>query len=177
MQQSSAFIAIGKIGRPHGLDGSVIVFPLGGTLEKLSVPLEIIIGDEEGAFTKTVTMAEISAMNQVFKCKLSTFDSPEAAEVLKGRFISITQENLSAHSGAAEFYHFELKGMRVVSVPDNNLIGEVIDVHNYPTTDAIEIKKENGQTFIIGLDPAIVRAIDRTTRTIAISLDLLEEIL
>ncbi|MDD5672780.1 MAG: ribosome maturation factor RimM [Chitinivibrionales bacterium] len=170
-------IAIGKIGRPFALEGDIVVYPLGKTLEQLSVPREIIIADEAGSFSKTVTLTALAKMNQGIKCKLSTFDSPEASETLKGMFLFIAQEHLPEQADTGGFYHFELKGMAVVAGPENRLVGEVVDVHNYPTTDAIEIKKLDGTTFIVGLDPAIVRAIDRQKRVITISLDLLEEIL
>ena len=177
MNVPSPLIAIGKIGRPHGLDGDVIVFPLGRTLQQRAVPWSVTVGDEQGSFTKSVSLTGCKAMNDVFKCKFSGFDSPEAVGSLKGMFVYIAQEGLDELRDNQGFYHFELKGMQVVSFPEKNYIGIVVDVHNYPTTDAVEIKKQNGQTFIIGLDPAIVRSIDRQTRTISISLDLLEEIL
>lgn len=167
-------IAIAKLLRPVGLDGLCAVESFGKTLELLEIPFEVRVG-LNGDETQKVLIEEIQSRPKGFICRFKGINNLQSAEQLKGYLIFIDTQQLPS-LGTEEFYHFELKGMTVFS-DSNQRIGVVVDVHNYPTTDSLEVKRNNGELILLPMNKDSIVTIEKEEHRIVVKQDFLEELL
>lgn len=170
----SEYIAIATIGRPVGLDGWCRVFTFGNTLEKIELPYSLRAGIKNP--TVTVMLKELGQDTKGYRGLFEGYGSRESIDTLKKFQLFVEKDKLPLHKHD-EFYHFELEGMKVFCNESKECIGKVIHVHNYPTVDALEVKKISGCTFIVPMTEEAIKRIDRNSREIIISDSTVEELL
>ncbi len=73
--------------------------------------------------------------------------SRNEAEALRGTALSVPRDALPP-LGEGEYYHIDLLGLAAMS-DTGEALGEVVAVNNYGAGDVIEIKRENGKTFMV----------------------------
>jgi 16S rRNA processing protein RimM len=115
-------VTVGRVGRPHGLDGSFVVER---PSERLARGLTVLIDGEP---------AEIVASKRVGGGRLAIrLDRP----VERGALLQVPRAELPAPAEGS-FYVFELVGLEVVE-RDGPSLGRVADVHSYPANDVLEL--------------------------------------
>lgn len=171
----SELIAIGWIRRPMGLKGEVGVTPHGATLGSLRIPCQVILQVGEGGPRRPGVIVQRKPTPKGYNCRLEGIDSIEGAETLRGVILLIEERQLPPLPGD-RFYHFELKGMSVEGRGGEE-VGTVIDVHNYPSTDALEVKRPQGALVMIPLNGGSVVSVDKTRRVVVVDMEMLEDVL
>jgi 16S rRNA processing protein RimM len=133
---------VGRVGRPHGLDGSFFVeepseraeaFAAGATLYVDGDPVEIV-ASKRGSHNRPVIRLE--------------------RRVPRGATLSVPRETLP-ELGEDEYYAFQLVGL-VVEEEGGRLLGRVADVVDYPANDVLEL--DSGAS--LPLVEACVRQVD-----------------
>lgn len=178
MLQSSEpdeMIIIGRIMRAVGLDGLCAVEPLGYTLESIEPPCEVIIGDREDSST-SIILEEVEFRPKNLVCRFEGCDDKDKADLLRGKNIYIKQSELPLLE-QDEFYHFELIGMNVYSDREDELIGVVSDVFNFPSADTLEVKRHSGETTLIPFINEAVVKVDKSSRCIIFRHSFIEDLL
>jgi 16S rRNA processing protein RimM len=121
----SDLVPIGRVGRPHGLDGSFFVegpserddaFARGAVLYVDGVPLTIV-SSKRGAQGRPVIRLE--------------------RRVDRGALLAVPRESLPP-LGEDEYYAFQLVGL-TVEEEGGRVLGRVRDVLDYPANDVIEL--------------------------------------
>jgi 16S rRNA processing protein RimM len=116
------FVSLGRVGRPHGLDGSFVVERPSERLERgMSVWVEGV-------------PAEIVAAKRVGGGRLA-IRLDRAVE--RGVLLQVPREQLPAPDENA-YYVFQLIGLEVV-LADGSVLGRVVEVHSYPANDVLEL--------------------------------------
>jgi 16S rRNA processing protein RimM len=116
-------VTVGRVGRPHGLDGSFVVER---PSERLARGLTVRIDGEP---------AEIVASKRVGGGRLAIRpDRP----VDRGALLQVPRAELPAPEEGS-FYVFELIGLEVVQ-QDASSLGRVADVRSYPANDVLELE-------------------------------------
>lgn len=119
-------VSLGRVGRPHGLDGSFVVER---PSDRLKRGMTVWIDGEP---------AEIVGAKRVGGGRLALrLDRP----VERGVLLQVPREQLPEPAEDA-YYVFQLVGLAVV-VADGGSIGRVAEVHSYPANDVLEL--EGGQ--------------------------------
>jgi 16S rRNA processing protein RimM len=168
-------IAIGIIGRPVGLEGFCAVEALGATLAALKPPCAVLVGkDPNGA--ESAALEEIVARGGGYQCRFAGMGDREAVGKLRGAYLFI-EENALPPLPENTFYHDELKGMEVCSDIDGKHLGTVIEVHNLPSADTLEVRLEDGASILLPLLEQAVVAIERAGRRITVRQSFVEELL
>jgi ribosomal 30S subunit maturation factor RimM len=67
--------------------------------------------------------------------------------------------------------------MAVIGDVSREKIGTVIAVHNYPTIDALEIRKMHGASFLLPMTKEIIHKIDTDTKQIIVNDAAINELL
>lgn len=169
-------IVIGEIRRAVGLTGICAVETFGATLSFLKAPVKIWLGRSETT-ASAVLVTKIQKQPGRIVCAFDGVDSREQADGLKGYNIYIEKEALP-ELPENEYYHFELKNMSVYFDSDeSNRIGTVQEVYNYPTIDAIEMKRVDGSTLLIPLGPDSVVRVDKGAGKIIVSRSHIEDLM
>lgn len=169
------FVAIARIRKPVGLKGFCYVNAFGATLDVLKTPCEIIISSDDTGKSKVI-LEKINATPKGYSCKFEGFEDRDQAETLRDALILIREDKLP-QLDSSEYYHFELEGMKIISLSDSRCIGTVKEIHNYPTTDAIEIIQSDGKQAIIPFTEEIIKQVDKDSNQIMVDDSFLEEIL
>ncbi len=167
-------IVIATVGRPVGLDGWCRIFPSGNTLAAAALPLRVKAG--VGKPEITVILKELRKDGKGYRGHFDGYENREHIDAIKNFQLFLPKENLPDNQ-PDEYYHFELEGMAVYSIDRNEYIGTVINVHNYPTVDALEISLKNGKTVIFPMTKEAVREINKEGSTIFIDDSIIEELL
>ena len=81
-----------------------------------------------------------------------------AAEALKGTELHVARAVLPK-TGAQEFYHADLVGLRADDEEDR-LIGKIVSIQNYGAGDVIEIARGDGSTVLLPFSKAFVPRVE-----------------
>jgi 16S rRNA processing protein RimM len=138
----SDLVPIGRVGRPHGLDGSFFVegpsdrddaFAAGATVYVDGAPVKII-ASKRGSQGRPVIRLE--------------------RRIERGATLAVPRESLPTLE-ADEYYAFQLVGL-AVEEEGGRLLGQVRDVLDYPANDVLEL--DSGLS--LPLVEACVRKVD-----------------
>ncbi|MFA5367071.1 MAG: ribosome maturation factor RimM [Dehalococcoidia bacterium] len=145
------FIPIARVLGPWGVRGEVKAesltdfserFLRGETVYLQGLPLIIESGRPHG---------------NVFILKISTIDSRDKAEAIRGMFLEIPFSNL--HSlGEGEYYRFQLLGLNVLSIEGESL-GQISDIIQTGSNDVYEVSSDKGK-FLIPSTDEVIKSID-----------------
>ena len=148
----SELVTVGRVGRPHGLDGSFFVddaseraeaFASGATLYVAGEAAEVV-SSKRGARGRPVIR----------------LDRP----VERGTPLAVPKDTLPP-LGADEYYAFQLVGL-VVEEETGRLLGRVKDVLDYPANDVLEL--DSGLS--LPLVEACVRQVDLEGGRVVVSI-------
>ena len=171
----SELIAVASIGKPIGLDGWCRIFPFGKTLKKCALPLMVYAGKDN--LYKTIILNELYPHNKGYKGLFSQYNTKDSTDSLKNYQLYIEKSHLPPKDDD-EYYHFELENMTVLCSETKKYIGKVSAVYNYPTVDAIEIKKkDNNSNIVVPLTKEIIKTVDLQNREMHVVIYLIEDLL
>jgi 16S rRNA processing protein RimM len=136
-------VRVGRVGKPHGLDGAFFVEG-GSTREEVFEPGATLLANGEPA---TVVEARRGSGSR----PVIRLDRP----VERGAELAVRQETLPSLDGVDEFYVFELVGL-AVEEEQGRVLGRVRDVLEYPANDVLEL--DSGAS--LPLVEACVRQVD-----------------
>jgi 16S rRNA processing protein RimM len=138
----SELVFVGRVGRPHGLDGAFFVeepsddprwFKRGSRLFAAGEEAEVVVA-RRGAGGRPVIRLDRS--------------------VPRGASLEVPREALPPPA-EDEYYTFQLVGLEVVEEGGRSL-GHVVDVHPGPANDAIDL----GNGLLLPLVAACIRSVD-----------------
>ena len=170
----SRLITIGSIGKPVGLTGSCLVRPHGATLERMRIPVGVFAGVSESNCSPMI-IEKRTSHPKGFLCTFGGVNDPENAGRLHGMQLFIETRELPRLSENA-FYHFELVGMKVATDTGRQL-GQIAEVHNFPTVDSVEVGISPGTTVMIPLTGEAIAGIDREAGIITVRQTFIDELL
>jgi 16S rRNA processing protein RimM len=145
----SGRVAVGRVGRPHGVAGAFFVEDPSEDAARYAVGARLYAGDVE---------AEIVESKQSGGRRVIRLDH----EVSRGARLEVDRDSLPA-TGPDEYYVFELVGLDVVRA-DGTLLGSVANVEPGVANDVLEL--DTGP--LLPLVGACVREIDLNARTIVV---------
>jgi len=157
-------IVVGRVGRPHGLDGSVHLDGHGG-----AVPLDAGTDLEVGGRRAVVVSRKGTAERPIVRLDLAS--DREGAEALRGCEVTVSASTLPATEGD-EYFHVDLIGC-TVRAGDREL-GIVSDVLAYPSNDVLEVRAGEGSepVFVPFVDD-VVTLVDVAGRVVGVREDFL----
>ncbi len=151
MQSKPDLVPVGRVGRPHGIDGSFFVegpsdrperFARGATLYVDGEPAEVVVS-KRGSGKRPVIKLD--------------------RQVERGTTLAVPREALPALA-EDEYYSFQLVGL-VVEEESGRVLGRVKEVLDYPANDVLEL--ESGA--LLPLVEACVRKVDLEGGRIVVS--------
>jgi 16S rRNA processing protein RimM len=121
----SDLVPVGRVGRPHGLDGAFFVEGPSARSETFAVGAELYLG---GVPAKVVAARRGARGRPVIRLD-------RAAE--RGAALAVPRASLPP-LGEDEYYAFQLVGL-VVEEEGGRFLGRVVDVVDYPANDVLEL--------------------------------------
>jgi 16S rRNA processing protein RimM len=156
-------VRAGRIGRPHGLDGSVHVVG--------SVPSLLAEGASVLLDGRRVEIVRRAGSDQRPIVRLEGVEGRDAAEALRGR--ELMAEAAPPELSEDEWWIEDLEGC---AVWDRTLeVGVVARVRAMPSCELLEVRRPDGAELLVPLVRDAVRAVDVVAKRIDVDLEFLGE--
>ncbi len=155
-------IVVGRVGRPHGLDGSFHVTRPRGELLAAGAVVDVA-----GASREVIRRAGTDERPIV---RLAGCDDRDAAEALRGEELRVARADAAALE-EGEFWAEELEGCEVRD--GTAVVGVVRRLVALPSCEALEVAREGDADLLVPLVHDAVRAVDPAARRIDVDLRFL----
>ena len=149
-------ITIGKITKPHGVRGEVIIRNASRWYEPFINLKTVSVFKGPGSHKLEIEM--IKDLGDRIAVKFKGIDNPESAEKYREAEIKIPKNNLPTLQ-EREHYVFEIIGFKVYE-SSGELFGEVVDVLNIPANDVLIIRNLIQEEVLIPAVRPVVKEID-----------------
>jgi 16S rRNA processing protein RimM len=156
-------IAAGRVGRPHGLDGSFHV-------TRPDVRLLAGVKDEIHVNGRLERIERRAGTEDRPIMRLAGHAGREAAEALRGAPLAIPAASAPPLE-PGEYWAHDLEGCAVVD--GDRPVGEVRRMLPLPSCEALEVAREGGPDLLVPMVGDAVRSIDMNTRRIDVDLAFL----
>jgi 16S rRNA processing protein RimM len=162
-------LAVGRLKKPHGIKGDVLVYPLTDAPDLVFVAgRKLAVMDRQGRLTgREVEVTLARAYHRAWLLHFRGFDSREALEVLRDVFLG-QQVGEARALKDGEFYLHELVGLRV-ELKDKSPVGSVHSVYDAPQGYLLGVRSEAGKEHLIPFNPECVRRVDRAEKLVVIT--------
>jgi 16S rRNA processing protein RimM len=161
---TAPLIAAGRVGRPHGLDGSLTVTRHDARLLALSD--EIVVNGRPERIDRRAGTDERPIL------RLAGHAGREAAAALRGAPLAIPLASAPALE-PGEFWAHELAGCAVWD--GERRVGEVRRMLPLPSCEALEVVREDGGELLVPMVRDAIRGVDVAARRIDVDLSFLGE--
>jgi 16S rRNA processing protein RimM len=162
-ERVSASVPAGRVGRPHGLDGSFYVTHPRPRLLTLGVAVTVA--------GQTAAIVRRAGTDQRPIVRLEGIGDRSAAEALRGIELIVDGGGVPA-LGEDEWWAHELEGCEVVD--GEHLLGTVSRLIELPSCEALEVRPaRGGQVVLVPLVKDAVRRVTPAQRRIEVNLDFL----
>lgn len=158
-------VALGAIGRPHGVGGEVRVHRFNPESTLLS-EVDLVWLRKEGEAPRAARVERARVHGPHVLLVLEGVRGRDAAEALRGAEVCLPREALP-EPAEDEVYHADLIGLTAV-LADGSPAGEVVDVLSYPSADCLLVQGEDADREVPILPPYVER-VDLDTRTVVVA--------
>ncbi|MGE5222336.1 MAG: ribosome maturation factor RimM [Omnitrophica WOR_2 bacterium] len=146
-----AFLAVGKLRRPHGVHGEMLMEVLTDFPERLKKGATLYIGDEH----QPLKLASLRWHNQGMLVTFRGVDTPENAGELRN-LIAYVQSKDRPPLDEGEYYHHQLLGLKVYD-EEGAILGEVTQILETGANDVLVVQPESGAEILLpALDSVIL---------------------
>jgi 16S rRNA processing protein RimM len=161
-------LAVGRIMRPHGIRGALVVESLSDwPAERFAPGARLMLQTAPGRL-RDITVVSGSAHKGRMLVTLEGVDDRESAEQLKGMFLMLPASE-AAHLGEGEYWAHELVDMDVVD-SEAGALGRVEDVLCREAQDLLMVRQAGGGEFGIPLVSEFIKGVDLQGRKITVRL-------
>jgi 16S rRNA processing protein RimM len=152
-------IDAGRVGRPHGLDGSFHVTRAVGDM--LHVGGEVEVDGRRERIERRAGTVERPIL------RLEGAATREDAEALRGATLRVP-DSLAPPLEEDEYWAHELEGCTVHDGPRD--VGTVRRMITLPSCEALEVERTEGDVVLVPLVRDAIRAVDRDSRRIDVDM-------
>ena len=148
----ASLLAAATIGRTHGLDGYLRLYPLSGEIEHLMKLEEAVIrlrdGSEKKGIAESIRMVSGDAL-----IRFRGYDTPEKARVLAGGVLLI-ERSQAPELDEGEFYVADFYGLDVIS--DGVKAGTIEDTSEGAQAIMLHIRCNDGRIRLVPYLPVFL---------------------
>jgi 16S rRNA processing protein RimM len=152
----AALVAIGRVVKPQGRKGEVVVEPFSDRPERFP-ELRRAYVPGQGGEPREVKVTGCWPHKGRFVLKLEGVDSIDDAETLRGLELRIPEEDLQA-LGEGSYYHHQLRGLRAED-ERGHLVGTVEEILTAGEAPVLVVRGPRGETMV-PLAESFIRSVD-----------------
>ena len=158
-------VTVGRVIRPHGVKGDVVVRRFGEGEEVLAQGAELTCRQGEREFTLTVS--ESRPYKKDWLVSFKNMGDRNEAEALTGTELFVDAKALPPLPEGT-YYNYQLMGLKVVTVRGESL-GRVEDILETGARDVIVVHGDRGEVLLPSI-PQVIRRIDLEAGIIEVEL-------
>ena len=166
MTPGAEYLAIGRIVKPFGVRGELVVESLTDDPGRFSALTTVMMGKDADSASEVI-IEEVRAAGRGIRLRLNGIGDRDAAEALRGAFLFVAPADRIKLPPGRHFVH-TLIGLAVVSEEGEDL-GRLADVLKLPAHDVYVVRGDRGEVMIPVVEE-FVREIDTVSGTITVRL-------
>jgi 16S rRNA processing protein RimM len=151
---SENLLLIGKVIRPHGLNGLLRILSYAGSEETFLKAGTVLLKSDQAGLSEYKVIS-INAHKNAFLMKVDGISSLEDAEIYRGAEILIRKDTLRREN-EDEYFWFELIGLKVF-LDSGRLIGTLKEIINTGSNDIYIVKEGNKEILIPALHGVVLK--------------------
>jgi 16S rRNA processing protein RimM len=148
------FLAVGKLHRPHGLHGEIIMDVLTDFPERLKRGMTLYAGPEHRPLRLSSHRPHAAALLVAFEGFLTS----EQVGELRNQIVYVTAADRPALP-EGEYYHHQVIGLKVIS-EQGEMLGKVTEILATGANDVYVVRAQTGPEILIPAVDEFVRNID-----------------
>src|SRR5271163_1990983 len=154
-------LQVGRVGRPHGLDGSFYV--TGPRPRLLTVGASVSVAGQTAAITRRAGTEQRPIV------RLQGVEDRPAAEALRGQSLIVRSQQAPALA-EGEWWAHELEGCEVIA--GEQLIGTVSRLIELPSCEALEVRRDQGgEPLLVPMVKDAIRRVEVEAGRIEVNLE------
>ena len=147
------FVAVGKLRRPHGVHGEIIMDVYTDFPERLRAGMLLYAGDAHQELSLTNRRWHQDSLLLTFE----GYTTPESVGVLRNQELYIPTADLPSLPDG-DYYHHQVIGLDVVN-ETGRLLGKVTEILETGANDVLVVRSEAGREILLPMIEAVVREI------------------
>ena len=146
------FLAVGKLRRPHGLRGEMLVSVLTDFPERLRAGRQVFLGNAY----RPVNISNMRGHGQNAIISFDEFNSREQAGQFRNQMIYVRTADLPALPDDVIYLH-QLLGLRAVRDEDSTILGVVAEIIETGANHVLVIRRDGKRDILLpDIDPVIL---------------------
>lgn len=162
---ASTFIAVGRIVKPHGLDGDVLVEVWSDFPERFVPGLRLAVEDPPKELVEGLVVESVRPHQGRLRIRFEGFDDVTTAEGLRGLVLGVSQAEAPPRPEGYVFHH-EIQGCEAVD-PAGVALGVVKDLVDVGGRALLVLSTESGERDVPFTHPIVV-SVDLPARRIVL---------
>jgi 16S rRNA processing protein RimM len=150
-------LVVGRIGRPHGVHGEVVVDVRTDSPESRYAVGSVFATDP--ATAGPLTVETLRPHQGRFLVTFEGYADRDMADQLRGVLLCVDSSTISDPEDPEEFNDHQLVGLRVELASGEHL-GEVVRIEHAPASDLLIVRLADGRTGMVPFVRAIVPEVD-----------------
>jgi 16S rRNA processing protein RimM len=140
---SPVYVAVGKLRRPHGVHGEIIMDVYTDFPERLRPGMQLYAGEVHQPLKLTHRRWHQNSLLVTFE----GYDTPESVGELRNMILYLPIDTLP-DLPAGEYYHHQLLGLQVID-ETGKLLGQVSEILETGANDVLVVQPETGREFLL----------------------------
>ncbi|HWQ83920.1 MAG TPA: ribosome maturation factor RimM [Anaerolineales bacterium] len=153
-QGEPVFLAVGKLGRPHGIRGEVFLILMTDFPERLQSNVQVYLGEEY----EPLVIRSRRENKDALLLKFDGYDTPEAVGELRNKLLFVRADDRPPLP-EGEYYHHQIIGLQAVD-EQGDLLGRVTDIIFTGSNDVYIVQPESGPEILLPATEEVILAID-----------------
>lgn len=149
------FLVVGKLRRPHGLRGDVLMSVWTDFPERLSPGMILFVGDGH----KPLTIHDLRWHRKDMLISFEGYHDREQAGVFRNQVVSVRADELP-DLDEGEYYLHEFIGLQVIDATDNKSLGVVVKIIETGANDVFLIRTEDDKELLLPDIESVVKEVD-----------------
>jgi 16S rRNA processing protein RimM len=156
------FLVVGKIRRPHGIKGELVMEVLTDFPERIQIGRTLYAGDKH----QPVKIESLRWHKNYLLIKFHGYDTPESAGIFRNVLIYKPIDHVP-QLPEGEYYHYQLMGLRVVDEA-GELIGVLQEILITGANDVMLIQSPDNKEVLIPLIDSVLLDVNLEEKTIRV---------
>lgn len=148
------FLVVGRLRRPHGVHGEILMDVLTDFPERLRSGLSVYVGEDH----QPLVIRSLRQSNLALLVAFEPYRDPESVGVLRNQFIYVRADDRPPLP-EGEYYHHQLVGLRVVT-DEGVALGRLTSILETGANDVYVVTQESGQEVLLPAISSVILDID-----------------
>lgn len=163
-QGEPAFLVIGKIRRPHGVRGDVLMEIHSDFPERIQPSVVVYIGEQ----TQPHRILSRRTHRDGLLIRFEGYTTPEAAAELRNQWVYVRADDRPPLEDG-EYYHHQILGMMVFDT-NQGFIGWVREILSTGANDVLVVKNEQGDEQLIPFADDWIQEVDLSQKKLKVTI-------